>query len=451
MKLRHTFAYAYLRVRVYPTVPSKTCCDGLHNGQIDPKYKHKTMKRSDQDIETSINTKEPRLEVEEVATCSSSATQESTECDNNSSKSGSVKKALRRSLELKQELKKRQTASQESSLRKITECEERLQEWSQVITSAGYFCEVRSLVSDLSPFSESLVVQETATCEPTLALFIYHSEHLMFDSSTGPFQAVRLIIFPDCEWRLDSPIYEHRVITSGTFKLPASKVFPKEVMDLAKEYLSESHVLCPGLLGVVDLQSELGYIPETVRLINGPVTTIHSKRCKIWHIPARNLKSKADESDPRRQRVCGECLISDRYVSKAIQKKREMESSKRHKRQQPSSNYPMKYLSPKSKTKRYSNARLQRHRLEKHVKKLYKRTKVELPQEQSSELCQLIESIESSDLGKKELAKIYNEGNQFIGDKGQKAGDCLKEVWRKDRESFFKDQRNNGMFKIFVI
>lgn len=405
------------------------------------------MKRSDQNIETSINIKEPRLEAEESATCSSSAIQEGTECDNNSSKSASVKKALRRSLELKQELKERQTASQESSMKKITECEERLREWSQVVTSAGYFCEVRSLVSDLSPFPESLVEQETATYEPRLALFIYHSKHLMFDSSTGPFQAVRLIIFPDCEWRLDSPIYEHRVITSGTFKLPTSKVVPKEVMDLAKEHLSDKHVLCPGLLGVVDLQSELGYIPETVRLIHGPVTTVHSKRCKIWHIPARNLKSKAHESDPRRQRVCGECLISDRYVGKAIQKKREMESSKRHERKQPSSNYPIKYLSPKSKTSRYSNSRRQRHRLEKHVKKLYKRTKVELPQEQSAELCQLIESIETSDLGKKELAKIYNEGNQYIGDKGQKAGDCLKEVWIKDRESFFKDQRSNGMFK----
>jgi len=273
----------------------------------------------------------------------------------------------------------------------------------------------------------------------------------MFDSSTGPFQAVRLIIFPDGEWRLDSPIYEHRVITSGTFRLPELKVVPKEVMELVKNHLSEKHVLCPGLLGVGDLQNELGYIPQTVRLINGPITTVHSKRCKIWHIPARNFKSKADESDPRHQRVCGECLISNRYVSKAVQKKCEMESSKRHERQQPSSNYPMKYLSPKSKTARYANSRLQRHRLEKHVKKLYKRTKGEVPQEQSAELCQLIESIETSDLGKKELAKIYNEGNQYISDKGQKAGDCPQEVWRKDRESFFKDQRSNGMFTIFVV
>lgn len=138
-------------------------------------------------------------------------------------------------------------------------------------------------------------------------------------------------------------------------------------------------------------------------------------------------------------------------MNNATQKKREIDSSKREERQQPSSNYPVKYLSPKSKTTRYANSTLQRHRLEKHVKKLYKRTKVELPQEQSAELCKLIESIEGSDAGKKELAKICNEGNQYKSGKGHKAGDCLKEVWRKDRESFFKDQRSNGKLTILVV
>ena len=276
----------------------------------------------------------------------------------------------------------------------------------------------------------------------------------MFHSSTGPFQAVRLIIFPDSEWWLDSLIYEHRVIGRigrGTFSLPESEAFPKEVIDLAKKYLSNKHVLCPGLIGVHDLHSELGYIPKTVRLINGPVTTVHSKMCKIWHIPARNKKSKTDESDSRSQRMCGECLISSCYVNKAVQKKLEMDSSKRHEQQQPSSNYPVNYLSPKSKSAHYANSRLQRYRLEKHIKKLYRRTKVELPQEQSGELCKLVESIEGSDVGKKELAKIYNESNQYTSAKGGKAGDCLKEVWRKDRESFFKDQHSNGMLMFFFL
>ena len=92
-------------------------------------------------------TNEPRLEVEESATCSYP------EGHNNSlvDKSASVKKALRLSLELRQELRFLQAASKESSLKKIMEGDERLREWSQ----AGYFCEVRSFVSVL----ESLVEQ----------------------------------------------------------------------------------------------------------------------------------------------------------------------------------------------------------------------------------------------------------------------------------------------------
>ena len=75
------------------------------------------------------------------------------------------------------------------------------------------------------------------------------------------------------------------------------------------------------------LACELGYTPKTVRLINGPVTTVHSKTCKIWHIPAKNVKSKGDESDSRHHRVCGKCLIASHYVSKALQKKCETKDS----------------------------------------------------------------------------------------------------------------------------
>ena len=111
--------------------------------------------------------------------------------------------------------------------------------------------------------------------------------------------------------------------------MPESKALPEEVTELAKKYLTDQHVLCPGLVGVDDTESELGYTPKTVRLINGPVTTVHFKTCKIWHIPAKNVKSKGDESDSRHRRMCGECLIASRYVSKKLQKKRELGSSKR--------------------------------------------------------------------------------------------------------------------------
>lgn len=61
-------------------------------------------------------------------------------------------------------------------------------------------------------FQVSLVEEGPVAYQRRFALLIFHSRHLMFDSSTGPFQAVRLIIFPDSKWWLDSPIYEHRII-----------------------------------------------------------------------------------------------------------------------------------------------------------------------------------------------------------------------------------------------
>ena len=107
----------------------------------------------------------------------------------------------------------------------------------------------------------------------------------------------------------------------------------------------------------------------------------------------------------------------------------------------PRSHFPLKHLSPTSKTKRTRNTRQQRSRLKKQALRFYKRTKLELPGQQSKELCQLIEAIESSEVGKKELNKITADGNKIEGKGGLKAEDCISQVWQKDRESF---SRING-------
>ena len=99
----------------------------------------------------------------------------------------------------------------------------------------------------------------------------------------------------------------------------------------------------------------------------------------------------------------------------------------------------MKFLSPKSKSARYANSRLQRHRLEKHVKKLYKRTKVELPQDQSAELCKLVKASKIQMLEGKNLPKFTMKAtssqaakgrNQVIASKkcGKKTGNVSSEI-----------------------
>ena len=76
---------------------------------------------------------------------------------------------------------------------------------ASTLSSADFFCEVRSIVySDLFPLP-------TESTVPSSALIIEQSRNLQFSPSTGPFQPVRLIVYPNGHWRLDSPILEHLV------------------------------------------------------------------------------------------------------------------------------------------------------------------------------------------------------------------------------------------------
>lgn len=140
-----------------------------------------------------------------------------------------------------------------------------------------------------------------------------------------------------------------------------------------------------------------------------------------------------------------------RYVRKKVKAKKNVDEATKAKRQASSSHFPWKFLSPGSKMKRGRNSHQQQSRLNKQVLRFYKRTKIELPGQQSKELCQLIEAIANSETGKRELNKITADGNKHEGKGGLKAGDCINEVWKKDRESFFNDQRNNGMRELNCI
>lgn len=89
---------------------------------------------------------------------------------------------------------------------------------SSTLSSAGYFCEVRSIVdSDLFPLPAE------STAPSSSALIIEQSRNLQFSPSTGPFQPVRLIMYPHGEWRLDSPILGHRKIEDGRLSFPVKR------------------------------------------------------------------------------------------------------------------------------------------------------------------------------------------------------------------------------------
>ena len=53
-------------------------------------------------------------------------------------------------LRIKAATKELQVAAKELSSKRITEGDERLRGWSKVLSGAGYFCEVRYLMKELS-------------------------------------------------------------------------------------------------------------------------------------------------------------------------------------------------------------------------------------------------------------------------------------------------------------
>ena len=340
-----------------------------------------------------------------------------------SASSSAVKNVLRRSIELKQAQIKEDAVSK-------TEDNFMLRQWAAILSDAGYYCDVRSLENNTVDNFTPLHDAEKA---PSVALIVERSRHLPFSQVSGPFQAARLVIYPNGEWRLDSPVVEYRRIEGGMLSFPVES----QLVGLARKWLSEQHVMCPGLVDFEgqNLEEELGYIPKNVSRIGKVVRSVN---CKVWHIPTSKFNYNQE------QKICTDCLAGNRYVKNAVAKKQTLGSTKREERRNPGSNYPIKYLSPRSKSIRLGNTRKHRSLLTKRVRKLYKQTRVELPQEQSSELCKLVEEIEKSNEGRQELQKIFREGNAFKDAKGCTAGNCVKNIWEKDRESFFKDQKNNG-------
>jgi len=362
---------------------------------------------------------EGRFEVKKTTRTAESEGNDSSAEAQSSGRSSSVRENLR------QKLLNKQSQSDQESSKVLEECRSHL-------LANGYACEILGLSSEHSPFPQSTQQQPSAV----LAIF---ASSLHTYAEIGPFHPVRLLVYSDGSWQLQCEIFDHSVIDSGTLTLTN----PAELLALAEKWLTPSHTLCPGIIQTSsEVEGTLGYIPKNMRVIGRGV---HSSKCKIWHVPSAKRANTA-VCDPRWSRVCGECSNSLSYLKTRLQKKKTLDSSKRYNRQQPNSNYGWKFLSPGSKNKRRQNARNQRSRLSKQVAKLYRRTKVEIPGEQSDELCDLIQAIEESECGKKSLEDVKNQGNKVQDKKGVKAGDCVMEVWKKDRDSFFKDQRKNGNY-----
>ena len=235
--------------------------------------------------------------------------------------------------------------------------------WCHLLLEEGYSSEVASIDNKDSP----LLGEQERDCTELIdfVLVVYPSKKSIFEKDIGPFRSVRLLIFPNGAWKLQSELLNFRNLEEG--KLSQSGESTAELITLVRSKFASTYVLCPGLVGLKDVEGTLGYLPSKV--LHTSRNTAHSNTCKFWHIPSGKGLAGASSYDPHWSNVCSECHRAVTYINRKVIEKAEMEPEMKYRRQDPSSNYKVKYLSPGSATVRYNSLRLQRTTMKKKNQK----------------------------------------------------------------------------------
>ena len=266
---------------------------------------------------------------------------------------------------------------------------------------------------------------------------------LSYHVAVGPFEPVSLVICENGNYEVK--VYYTDTVDSGTVEI--HNIF--KVVLLVKDVFMNSYTLCPGLVGIDSQLFSLGqtFLPNGIVKKDFPWKRISSKKCLVWHKPSNQVLSHTglidvDNNDENlTKQVCKHCREVYRCVKRDVNQL--SKTGKREERQQTSSKYPFKLLSPTSQRQRMANLRKENKKLKRQAKLHRKRTRVNVSNGQNSELIKLIQEIENSEEGIKELESVVQDANN----ENQGQGDILKEVWLKDsKEAFFRDQRENGEY-----
>lgn len=179
--------------------------------------------------------------------------------------------------------------------------------------------------------------------------------------------------------------------------------------------------------------SKIRYDVKNIRRVDSPFSRIDSCNCLLYHKLAKNA------SIIEKGLECVPCSACKRLVSDLNQRlKTAVTSPARVKRQQPSSNCPLKYMSPSSQKKRKEYTQRERAKDRSRLQK-YSHTELTLDDEQHDELSKLMDAIEEK--GGKEIEELMQDADSHG------VGDSVREIWQMDKQrvkdEFNRDQQKN--------
>ena len=260
--------------------------------------------------------------------------------------------------------------------------------------------------------------------------FLYHFPGANYLS------VARVIFFPS-----ESPAFSYKVQVLFT-SISSGRVQTFNELSAIRFTISKNsqYKFCPGFDEKNYLEqyhAVICYHIKGVRIWGKPFSRIDSEKCLMWH----QLEKNACVEEKKLFTVlCRECKRLQHHLEH--QKRRSQVSpARRIARQQPSSSFKLKYLSPASIVKRKKATQMERSADKAKLAKCDD-LEVTLDDEQSGELSSIISKIEETSAD--ELDKIFKEAD------GCSVGDSIRAVWELDRnnskERFFKDQQTNSKF-----
>ena len=172
---------------------------------------------------------------------------------------------------------------------------------------------------------------------------------------------------------------------------------------------------------------------KSVRLTEFPFQRVDSVKCKLLFELARNASKEQKDSQEVR---CGPCT---RLVTDLEHQKRRTAAetpTRKVKRQHPSSQARLSFMSPASQAKRKKLAQYERTNSFRKLAR-YEENEVTLDDEQNDEMNSVVEKI-----GDEEVQRLCDEGEKFG------IGSIMKDIWTTDldrqRREFSHDQVTNS-------
>lgn len=291
------------------------------------------------------------------------------------------------------------------------------------------FKEMAELVSDRCSRVESRIIlaeSEHNRLEPFLEVAMKAKS---YQPETGPLDAIRLIIDVSLHFR----VYVYaELVEQGTL----SSAEDIDKLMVLQRMNDERFFVCTGVKEYSLFKQSIGYDAKSVVHVALPNDTVR-------HVDCIRMGQK---TAMQKTSLCKSCSSLKQHLTR--QKRRHEESHSNHEEHKTaSSKFPFDYLSPASKKARLTNIKKENHALKVKVKR-FRDVRLELNDDQSKEMAELVHTISNSEAGKIELEKIFNEAEEV----GEGRGYSLKNIWEEDVsdiETFNKDQLTNSKWHVY--